>query len=173
MEQRSNLLSGIIAALLGFALDVLGTHVSSFFATLPMVGILALTGRDLVAAAGALYASPVISGVMMIHGLSFTVLGSYATAKIARSDKLRYALAMGFLSVLFSLLATYYGPRDTSLNLAKLAPMALGLPAALGGGYLGSRNERRQDLPRIIILSLLLLTLLASAVLAIGALLLR
>lgn len=147
------------ALLIGLIVDVAGTYVGANTAALAAVIGLSLFRSAQALADKAFTNSLALLLIELAFGLSFTVLGGYATATIAETEKLRHALGMGFLSVLVSLALMAFSPRQGPAW-TYIAGCLLSLPVALLGGFLGSVLGKKKRLFEHILLSASILTFL-------------
>lgn len=138
------------ALVAGLLVDVGATLLGSQAALLVVWISLAVAGRDVVAVQQELNASMTFAAILMFFGCSCTALGAYATARIAPMEKMRHALGMGFISVVYSLLQILVVPYDAEVQPLWFTGLGLllCLPAALLGGYLGTIGGRPERLFR-------------------------
>lgn len=160
------------ALLLGLFTDIAGTECGMFLAVMLAAPILQAFGLDLQRMDRFFSRSPLSFGANILFGLSFTALGGYLTAELARSEKLRHALGMGFLSELINLARMAATPR-TAPNWFYLAFAVFTMPAALLGGQIGLLRQAHQPPAsspgrRILRACVILAVLLAVSLTALG-----
>ncbi len=135
----------IKAIIVGWLVDTLGSIIAGIFIGIAAGVIMMAKGIAPEQIAEELSNSTAIQNISLFVGLSFTFLGGYIAAFIAKADELKHALIVGILSLIISLLFTAAQTTDPIWYLISF----FGIPFAVLGGYLRkiTKKELRDEKP--------------------------
>lgn len=132
---------GIMAVLTGLMADIALTRALSIIATVSALVHLACQGMGAPEAQRFIGGSLVFDAGLTVLGLSASVFGGILTGLMSRTSEMRWALAMGLLSLGYSLAMMAAAPPDPSSPGPNLWLTIIGsvlvVPAAMFGGFLG------------------------------------
>jgi len=122
----------IKAIIIGWGVDTVGSFIAGFFVTLIAGVIMASDSTTQEQLAEELLSSKAFLNILLFTGFSFTFMGGYIAAYIAKADELKHALAVGILSLITGLLFIIGQTIEPSWQLISLFV----IPFAVLGGYL-------------------------------------
>ncbi len=137
MEEKRNL--NIKAVIIGWLIDNVGTFIAEIFIGIITGFIFVSKGIPPDQIAEEFSNSAALRNILLFVGFSFTFLGGYIAALIAKTDELKHALLVGVLSLMTSLLLTsVISPQGSIYYLIALFV----IPFAVLGGYLRKITKR-------------------------------
>ncbi len=130
-EKKLNIMN-IKAVIIGWLVDTVGSFIFGILISVAAGIILASKGLTEEHIAGELTNSRLFMNILLFIGFSFTFLGGYVTAYIAKVDELKHAFSMGIVSFLTGLLFTFgQTPEPIWYSISLFV-----IPFAVLGGYL-------------------------------------
>ena len=131
----------IKAIIVGWLVDTVGTFIAGVFIGIIASVIMASKGIEADRIADELSASRFLLNIPLFVGFSFTFIGGYVAAFIAKTDEIKHAFLVGVLSLLISFLFTLAQTTDPSGYFILLFV----IPFAILGGYL-RKITRKEDI---------------------------
>jgi MFS family permease len=123
----------IKAIIIGWLVDTVGSFIAGIFIGIIAGIIMATKGISPDQMAEELSSSKAFYNISLFVGFSFTFLGGYIAALIAKADELKHALIVGILSLITSVL--FFSITQTTEPNWQLISLFV-IPFALLGGYL-------------------------------------
>jgi hypothetical protein len=122
----------IKAIVIGLLVDTVGSFIFGILVSVAAVIILTSKGFTEEQITGELTNSRMFMNILLFSGFSFTFLGGYVTAFVAKEEELKHALFMGIVSFIISLLFTVVQANEPVWYFITLFI----IPFAVLGGYL-------------------------------------
>lgn len=132
MSMNSERKLNIKAIVIGLLVDTVGSFIFGILVSVAAVITLTSKGFTEEQIAGELTNSRMFMNILLFSGFSFTFLGGYVTAYIAKGEELKHAFFMGIASFMISLLFTVVQATEPTWHFITLFV----LPFAVLGGYL-------------------------------------
>jgi MFS family permease len=130
----------IKAIIIGWLVDTVGSFVAGIFIGIAAGIILVTKGISPEHIAEELSSSKSFRNISLFVGFSFTFIGGYIAAFIAKADELKHALIVGILSLIISVL--FFSITQTTEPNWQLISLFV-IPFALLGGYLRKITKKQ------------------------------
>ncbi len=130
----------IKAIIIGWLVDTVGSFIAGIFIGITAGIILVTKGISPEQIAEELSSSKAFQNFSLFVGFSFTFLGGYIAALIAKADEIKHALIVGVLSLITSVL--FFSITQTTEPNWQLISLFV-IPFALLGGYLRKITKKK------------------------------
>lgn len=122
----------ILAVVIGWIVDIVGSNVVGLAVGIVFGIMYARAGMKPQQFAETMSNSPVVIGISLVIGLTFTAIGGFVAAHMGRSAPIRHALGVGILSAATGVLTSLVFP--TGMLGFGILGIALTIPMAVLGG---------------------------------------